>query len=280
MTKTHLYTIVYDSQKKTNLITYIFKMYQELKIYRYAYFNFVSGMLSSRYRRSTLGFFWALLNPLFNLTVLAFIFSLVFKQDLRTFGVYVFSALSPWMFISTCLSLSPNAFIQNESYLKKVYIPKIIFPLTLISVEVINFFFSLIAIYIIFILVGSKISWVTLLLPFPIIITFVFMLGLGMFLSVAQVYFRDIGQIISVSIGALMYTVPIIYPMTTIPVQLRPILYFNPLFQVINLFRALIYDVRVPEWYEWLIPSVIALLSFLLGCYVLMKNENDLVFRL
>jgi ABC-2 type transport system permease protein/lipopolysaccharide transport system permease protein len=280
MVNSKLRVTIYDGQKKENLFGYLMKIFKEASIYRFTYFNFVSSNLSARYRRSALGFLWTLINPLVNLTILALIFSLIFKQDLRIFGVYVFSAMSPWFFISNSLVQSSYVFVGAESYLKKVYIPKFIFPLTLVTVEVINFFFSMLSIYIIFLCIGAKFSWVMLLTPLAMLITFVFILGIVMVLSVAQVYFRDIAHIVQVLMGALMYSVPIIYPLDLIPEPFKPLILFNPFFQFINLFRALIYDMRIPMWQEWLIPLGLALLSLLVGCLVLMKREDDLVFRL
>lgn len=270
----------YRGQEKISLIKYLTKTIKEIIIYRFTYYNFITSMLSARYRRSILGFFWTLINPLINLSILAFIFSLVFKQDIRTFGVYVFSALSPWTFLQNCMVLSPNSFIQAESYLKKVYLPKILFPLTLVSVEIINFFFSLISIYIIFLVIGAKISWVMILIPFAMLIIFIFGLGIALIFSVIQVYFRDMFQIVSVLVGALIYTIPVIYPLDFIPQLYRPLIFINPFFQYINLFRAIIYDGRVPVWNEWLVPLLISIITLLIGCVCLKTKENDMVFRL
>ncbi len=271
---------VYDSQKIQHLPGYLVKVVQELKIYRYAYFNFINNTLSNRYRRSVLGFFWTLVSPLINLTILAVVFSIVFKQDLRIFGVYVFSALLPWNFIAACLNQSATVFISAENYLKKVYMPKFLFPLTLVSVEGINFFFSLISIYIILLFMGAPLHWVMLLTPLPMLITFVFVLGWVMLISVAHLYFRDMAHIVQVVVSALMFTIPIMYPMDTIPPRYQFIFAINPFYHFINLFRIVLYEARLPLWFEWGLPTGIALLSFLLGLYVLMKQELDLVFRL
>jgi ABC-type polysaccharide/polyol phosphate export permease len=272
--------VVYDSCKKYTLVRYLIKMTREMKLYRYAYFNFVTTILSSRYRRSFLGFLWTLISPLINLTVLAVIFSVVFKQEFRIFGVYVFSALTPWTFISGCMAQSPLVLINAETYLKKVYVPKIIFPLTLVSVEGINFFFSIVSIYILFLLMGAQFSWVMLLTPVAMLITAIFVLGLTILLSIAHLYFRDVSHINTVVVGALFFALPIMYPMETIPPEYQIIFSLNPFFHFMKLFRVILYEIRLPMWQEWLIPLGIALGSLLLGCFVLMKRDRDLVFRL
>ena len=280
MTTNTSHMIVYDSRKKPNLFGYLVKSTRELGRYRYAYQNFVNNSLSTRYRRSVLGFFWTLINPLINLTILAVVFSLVFRQDIRSFGVYVFSALSPWIFMAGSVNQSPMAFISAESYLKKVYVPKFIFPLTMVTVEGINFFFSMISIYILFLLLGTELSWVMLLTPLAMLITFLFILGLAIAIAVVNVYFRDVAHITQVVMMALMYTIPIMYPMNLIPPEYQWIFTLNPFFHFINLFRIIIYEAAVPGLHDWLIPLAIALVALMVGFYLLMKQDLDLIFRL
>jgi ABC-2 type transport system permease protein/lipopolysaccharide transport system permease protein len=280
MTETTSPIKTYDSKKLPNLFGYLAKAIRELSVYRYAYFNFVTNSLSTRYRRSVLGFFWTLINPLINLTILAVVFSLVFKQEIRVFGVYIFSALSPWTFISGSINQSPMSFISAESYLKKVYVPKFLFPLTLVSVEGINFFFSMASIYIIFVFLGSKLSWVMLFSPIAMLLTFLFVLGVAMTVGVMNVYFRDISHIVQVVMSAVFYTIPIMYPISMIPDKYRILFTLNPFYHFIHLFRVLLYDAVLPTPMEWLVPLGIALVSLLIGFYVLMKQDLDLVFRL
>jgi ABC-2 type transport system permease protein/lipopolysaccharide transport system permease protein len=271
---------IYDSRKKQTLAGYLAKCAGELGLYRYAYYNFVRNNLSTRYRRSVLGFFWTLINPLINLTILAVVFSLVFRQDIRSFGVYIFSALSPWTFIAGAINQSPMTFISAESYLKKVYVPKFIFPLTLVSVEGVNFFFSMVSIYIIFVFLGAKLSWVMLLTPLAMLITFLFVLGVTITIGVINVYFRDVAHITNVVISALFYTIPIMYPISMIPDKYRILFAINPFYHFIHLYRILLYDTMLPTWQEWLIPLGIAIVALLVGFFVLMKQDLDLVFRL
>jgi len=270
----------YYSHKKLNLFGYLTRAFRELRIYRYAYFNFVANSLSTRYRRSVLGFLWTLINPLINLTILAVVFSLVFKQDIASFGVYIFSALSPWGFISGVINQSPMTFISAESYLKKVYIPKFIFPLTLVSVESINFFFSMVSIYILLLFLGAKVSWVMVLTPAAMLVTFLFVLGICMILGVLNVYFRDMAHITTVVMSAVMYTIPIMYPIAMIPDKYQILFKINPFFHFVHLFRTILYEAAVPTWQDWLIPLGIAVISLLVGFYVLMKQDSDMIFRL
>jgi ABC-2 type transport system permease protein/lipopolysaccharide transport system permease protein len=273
-------TTVYDSTRQTSLFEYIRRNIRELHLYRFAFYNFVQNMMRTRYRRSVLGFLWTLVNPLLNLTIIAVVFSLIYKMEFQTFGRYVFSGLTPWTFISTGLIQGTMSLVVSESYMKKVHLPKVMFPLVYVSNEAVNFIFSLVSIYIIFLFVGARLDWVMLLLPFAMLITYMFVAGCAMILSVAYVYFRDTFNLTQVIMGALFYTVPIIYPVELIPEQFKNIFEYNPFYQFIKLFRAILYELRVPTWNEWLIPLGLAVLVLLLGSLILMKREGDIVFRL
>ena len=138
----------------------------------------------------------------------------------------------------------------------------------------------MVSIYILFILMGAQFSWVMLLTPLAMLITFIFVLGLVMILSIAHVYFRDVSHITTVIVGALFFAIPIMYPMDAIPFQYRFIFTVNPFFHFINLFRIILYEIRLPMWQEWCIPLGVALVSLIFGIFVLMKKDLDLVFRL
>ena len=138
----------------------------------------------------------------------------------------------------------------------------------------------MVSIYILFILMGAQFSWVMLLTPLAMLITLIFVLGLVMILSIAHVYFRDVSHITTVIVGALFFAIPIMYPMDAIPLEYRFIFTVNPFFHFINLFRIILYEIRLPMWQEWCIPLGIALVSLIFGIFVLMKKDLDLVFRL
>ncbi len=111
----------------------------ELFKYRYALKSAVIVNLKRRYRRSSLGFAWSLLNPLLTMAVLALMFGTIFHQKYQTFSVYVFSALLPWNFIAQTMLQSTESFVNNESFLKRVVLPKTFFPLVTVCTEMVNF---------------------------------------------------------------------------------------------------------------------------------------------
>jgi len=260
--------------------SYLRKIFHELYGARYAWYYFVRNALRYRYRRSNLGFLWNLLNPLLTMTVMSLAFSQVFNRDIKVYLVYLFSASAPYTFLSMSIQHATQSLVSYEGFLKKIYLPKIFFPLVSVSIETINFFFSLCAMYIIALVIGAQFSPAILFLPFAILILFVFSLGTGMILSVAFVYFRDLSNIISVMFTALFYLTPILYPEDQIPAKLGFLFKLNPLSYFVLLIRRLILGDRPVTITDWAIPAAGALIVFIIGLIVMMKKDREVVYLL
>ena len=271
---------VYDSQENDSFPRFLLKNLHEFRIYRFAIFNFVLNNLRMRYRRSVLGFVWSVLNPLLVMTVISVVFSIIFHQDLKTFAVYIFSGLAPWLYFNAAIIGGCQTIINAEGYLKKVYLPKALFPIVTVSTETANFLFSLISLYILALLLGSQMHWTILWLPLAVVITFLFNLGWAILLGVATVYFRDLSQIMLVAFQALFYLAPIVYPIESIPERFRGYFLLNPFYYYIMLFRKIIYGEPAISLGDWVVTGSMALVVVLAGFYFLMKQDRDLIYRL
>lgn len=164
--------------------------------------------------------------------------------------------------------------------MKKVYIPKIFFPLVTVSTEFINFALSLVSMIFLTLFVGYQLHWTLLLLPLAMAVTFLFTFGVGLAVSVLTVYFRDFTHLVRVVLSCFFYLIPIVYPLSLVPEKYRTIFQLNPFTYFIHLFRQLIYDGQVPSLQDWLIPLGISIVVSLLGMIILMKKEKDIIFRL
>lgn len=271
---------VFDSEQDDSFPRFLLRNLRELRHYRFALINFVLNNLRMRYRRSSLGFLWSLLNPLLVMTVISVVFSIIFRQDLKTFAVYIFSGLAPWLYINAAVMSGGQTIINAEGFLKKVYLPKVLFPMITVTTETANFLFSITSLYILAILLGFRVEWTIVLLPLAILITFFFNLGLAIIFGVATVYFRDLTQIMMVVFQALFYLVPIVYPLESIPEQYRVFFYFNPFYYFVMLFRKVIYGIPEITWLDWIITSGMALVAVVIGMFILMKQDRDLIYRL
>lgn len=272
-----------ESQSKASKESFFHFSYRtllEMTNIKFALASFVVNNLRRRYRRSILGFAWSLLNPLLTMGVMTVVFSILFKNDPRTFAIFIFTGLLPWTFVTDSITNGSQAITQNEHYLKKVYVPKLFFPLVSVTTEGANFVFSLSSLMIIGLTIGAKLSWTWLFVPVATALLFVFCFSVAMFLAVATVYFRDLTHLIKVFLGLLFYTVPIIYPLSMVPEKYRFAFVLNPAFYYIDLFRELVYEGRLPSFQHWAVAAGISLVSATLCLLLLRRTEKDIIYRL
>jgi len=273
-------TTVYDSATRLTFPQFLVKIAREIFVYRFAWLNFVQTGLRIRYRRSVLGFFWSLLNPLISLAIITVAFSFLFERDIKSFGIFLFAGMLPYQYISGSVQQATNSLVSAEGYLKRVYLPQMLFPLISVSIESLNFIFSLLSLYVIVLLFGATFSPTIFLLPFVILILFFFSFGLGLFLSVLNVFLRDLPNIVSVGFSALFYATPVIYSIDRFPVNLQSIFKLNPLVYYIDLSRMVILGGQPIQFWDWMIPILIDLVLLILGLWMLMKNSGKIVYRL
>ncbi len=260
--------------------SFVRRIIRESWTYRWAIETFITNNLQRRYRRSVLGFYWGLLGPLMSMVTLSVVFSLIFHTDMKAFAVYVFTGLLPWCFISETVVEGSQCFVGAEAYLKKVFIPKLFFPLVIVGTYTVNFLFSLFSLLVIGTFIGLQWHLSMLLLPFVVLITSVFCLGLTMLFGVATVYFRDFAHILTLTLQAFFYTLPIIYPITAIPEQYRHFLFWNPLYYLIDLYRQVIWLGQMPPAQDWIVSITIAICMLTAGLIALKIKEHDLIFRM
>jgi ABC-type polysaccharide/polyol phosphate export permease len=270
----------FDASKSSSALEFLLRNIQEVIAFRFALYNFINTNLSSRYRRSTIGFLWSLLNPLFTMVIMAVVFSSLYKRSFADFSLYLFSGLLPWNLIRSCLLGGSMSIINAEKYLKKVYIPKIVFPLVTLGVEVTNFFFGLVSLFVLAFFFGAKFGWSLLLLPLALLLLSLFLFGIIMLLSILTVFFRDLSHILQVGLLGLFYLTPIIYPISLISDRLLSLIKFNPFYSFITLFHLIIYEATPPSLFEWFVCVGLTAASMAIGIIVFHKKEKDVIYRL
>lgn len=270
----------FDASKSGGVVDFISQNVREVFVYRYALYNFISTNISSRYRRSAIGFLWSLLNPLFTMVIMAVVFSSLYKMPFASFSLYLFSGLLPWGLITSSMVGSSMSIINAENYLKKVYIPKIVFPLVTLGVEVVNFFFSLVSLFVLAFFFGAQFGWSLLLLPFALLVLSMFLFGVAMLLSIVTVFFRDLSHILQIVLLGLFYLTPILYPVSLLSEGLLKLIELNPFYYFITLFHLIIFDAKFPASTDWLICISLAVVSVVLGVVVFQKYEKDVIYRL
>jgi ABC-type polysaccharide/polyol phosphate export permease len=257
-----------------------FTFLRELYLSRNVLHQLVSQQLILRYRRTVIGYFWTLINPLLMMTVMAFVFSALFKSDLKTFALFLFAGMIPWNFFSSVVTQSGSAFINNEGLIKKIYIPKALFPLSVASALIIDSVFSFIALFLIIVVLGGTISWALLILPISYLLLFFFALGFGMILSVATVFFRDLQHVMAIAMQALFFLTPILYKPDALSNKIRWAVEANPVTPFIALFRAPLIDGTLPSGLDLLQATVISIATMAVALFIFLRYEKAIVYRL
>jgi len=234
--------------------------------------------LKVRYKRSVLGFLWALLNPALMMGVLTIVFSTILRFGLPHYAIFLLSVLLPWTFFSQSLSYSVESIVGNGDLIKKVSVPKLVFPIAAVVSNSINLFLSLIPMLLLVLLMRHPLYATWLYLPVPMAALIIFTLGVSFFFAAANVYYRDISHILQVVLSAWFYFTPIIYALDFIPANRQWIFKLNPIIYVINGFRLAIYYGQLPRWSSVVASFVCAFVALGIGLAVFRKYQDDFVF--
>ena len=275
-----------------NTVSGVKKFFYDFKRFMPLLRNLVTKDIKIKYRRSVLGILWSILNPLLTMIVLTQVFQLILRIQIDNFATYYIVGSSLWAFFSEASTISLESILGSASLIKKVYIPKYIFPLEKCFFALVNFLFSLIAVVIVMLIQGVYPTWTTLLFPLPVIYCFVFTCGICLFLSAATVYFRDIAHLYSVLLTMWIYLTPILYPIKLIEDQVtaKPddafirivyrVVTMNPMTHFVEYFRDVVMYNTVPGLHDNLVCIAVSLGVFLVGCLVFKKAEGKFILHI
>lgn len=254
-------------------------MLEFFKIFSYKYLlsELVKRDIKIKYRRSVLGMFWSVLNPLFFIGITYVVFSTIFKSSIKNFPLYAMTGQLIFSFFVESTSMAMTSIIGNGSLIKKVYIPKYIFPISRVLSSFVNTGFSLIALLIVIIITKADIYWTYILMPIPFIFIFIFSLGISLILSSLAVFFRDMIHLYTVFTTMMMYLTAIYYPLEIIPENIRGYFEYNPIYKFIKYFREILLYGQIPSLLDTLTCFSISILTLIIGIYIFQKKENEFI---
>ena len=259
---------------------YVIQQWQILNRFKYLLHIIVKRDFVTRYRKSTLGVLWSLLNPLFTMLVLNMVFSMLFRFEIPHFPVYLLSGQMIFIFFSEATTGAMGSITGNAGIIKKVYVPKYIFPVSRIFSALVNLAFAFVAFLIVVVITGAPLHWTIVLFPIPIFYTFLFALGVGMLLSCVAVFFRDISHIYGIFTTLLMFMTPIMYPVSILPDRVFQLMHLNPLYHYITFFRALALDGVIPGFWVNIVCLGFALLSICVGLSATVARQDKYILYL
>jgi ABC-2 type transport system permease protein len=234
--------------------------------------------LRVRYKRSVLGFLWALLNPLLMMIILTLVFGSIMRFSIDHYAIFLLSMLLPWTFFSQALAYSVDSVVGNAQLLKKVRVPKLVFPMAAVVANIINFLLSLIPLALLIAVLCFPLHWTWIYLPIPMLGLFLFTLGSAFFFAAVNVFFRDVSHIVQILLSAWFYASPIIYSLDFIPKKYHIFFRLNPMLYVLNGFRLSIYYGLLPTLPSVAMSLACGIVALVIGFALFRHYQDRFVF--
>jgi lipopolysaccharide transport system permease protein len=225
---------------------------------------------SQRYAGSLFGFAWSFIQPLWQMALLSYVFSLIMRADLSTeetrrFWVFLFCGLLPWTAIHEGILRSATVVVEHAEMVKKIAFPAEILVIAVTATALIHQVITLVVFLGALALVG-ELSWGSLwLLPFAFVLQVLMTIGIGYFVAAIQVYFRDAAQLLGLLINAWFYLTPIVYPLAMIPERYQDAVMSNPLAILVTLYRHAFLGGDTQRWTGGLLLLASTTLLFFAG---------------
>jgi ABC-2 type transport system permease protein len=270
-------TTIYDSAKRKHpAIEELVSLWK----YRDLIYQLVRRDIVARYKRSVLGVAWTMLNPLGTMLIMVVVFSRVFRGT-ENYAAYVLTGIICWTMFSQSTSMAMNSMVWGSQLIKQIYVPRSSFVVSTIMASMVNFVLSLLPLFLIFAITGVQLKPSALLLPVYMLLLFSFSLGVALLISTLAVFFPDIADLYPVILTAWMYLTPIIMPLEFYREILDGILlYINPFYYIVNLFRILMLDGFVPHIQTWVATAVSSFGILIIGWIFFCLKADDFAYHI
>ena len=256
------------------------EVFKNLYNYRELLKTSIKKEVRSKYKNSFLGVLWSFLNPLLQIVVYGVIFSLILKNKQEHYAIFLCCGLIPWTFFSISINKSAFTIIENGNIIKKVYFPREIIPISVVTAETINFLISTIIIIGFVIFGGMGISKYIIFYPIVLIVQYFVILSISLIISSISVYFRDLQHFIGIILQLLFYATPIVYSIDSIPKEYQWILKYNPMTYIIGAYRDIFYYQNMIELKSIIMLLVGAIIACIIGYRIFSKLQKGFAEQL
>lgn len=247
---------------------------------RELFFALLVRGFKAKYKNSYLGIFWSLLNPLLNVAIFSFVFSVIIKIDIKQYPLYLFSTMFIWTFFSSSLSNSIVSIVEDTHFVKNAAFNFEVIPLSVVLVNFVNFLIDLCILTGVLLVLGKSIGIGILYVPVLLIIALLLTSGVSLLAAGMFVLFRDMNFILQLFLKLFFYFVPVVYSLELVPLNLRCLYLVNPLAVVVDGFaRVFYYRSALDASILW-IAGAESLLIFFVCIYVFGRLRSIIPERL
>lgn len=256
----------------------------ELWRYRELLYFFVWRDLKIRYKQTILGASWAIIQPLFTMVIFSLFFGRLAQipSDGIPYPIFSFTALVPWTFFASGVTLASNSLVTNSDMVRKIYFPRMTLPIGTVFAGVVDFFLAfsvLIGMIIVFNYIpgidfDAELTLKVLWLPFFLLLAFVTTLGVSFWFAAMNAKFRDVRFAVPFIIQAWLFLTPIVYPSSLLPQPWRTLYGINPMAGVVEGFRWALLGTDTAPGPMLIISSLAAIAIIVSGAYYFRRMET------
>jgi lipopolysaccharide transport system permease protein len=249
----------------------------ELWEYRELLFALVGREIKVRYKQTAIGVSWVLLQPLVTMLIFTVIFGRLAKMpsDGVWYPVFALTALLPWTYFAQAVSRSGSALVGNANLVSKIYFPRILLPLSMMVAPLVDLALSMLLLFCLLVYAGIPLTWRVITLPAFILVAMLTAMGVSLFVSAANVRYRDVGHAIPFLIQVWMFVSPIVYPVSLVPESWRFVYGLNPMVGVIEGFRWALVGQAVPDPMVMVGSAVVIVVLSLVGFTYFRQMEQE-----
>lgn len=248
---------------------------KELYAYREMIFSLIRRDLKGRYKGSALGFLWTFINPLMQLGVYTLVFSVIMRNGIKDYYLFLFVALIPWIFFSTSLTGGSSCIWAQQDMVKKIYFPREVLPIAFVTSQFVNMLLSFLVVFAVLLVSGKGLNLIALLcLPVVMLVEYILAISAAMLTSAITVYLRDMEYILGIVTMAWQFLSPVMYSVDQVPEQLLPIYNLNPMTPVITAYREILYYGNVPKLSTLLHAVIFGIIVLIVGVTVFSKLKR------
>ena len=255
-------------------------VFKNLYQYRELLKTSVRKEVRGKYKNSFLGVLWSFLYPLLQIGVYAIVFPIIMKNNETNYTVFLCCALIPWNFFSTAINRSSFTMVENGNILKKVFFPREILPISVVTSEAVNFIISTVIILGFVLGYGLGLTKFVLFYPLILLVQYILLIGISLILSSLVVYIRDLQHFIGIFLQLMFYATPIAYNAKVIPQNYQWIMKLNPMSYIITGYRDIFYYQQMPDVQGLLVLLGIGLVLCVIGYLIFSKLQKGFAEQL
>lgn len=248
--------------------------------YRNLLLAFVINDIRFRYVGSSIGLFWSVIDPVIELAIYTFVFSVLLNVQFVPGGgtlhyaLYLFCGMIVWFNVQDTLTRCTTIIVEHAHLIKKVPFPSAILPSHVVLSGLVNQGIRTLILLCGILLAGFGLSWHVGLLPLVVGLQLLFTLGLAMMVATLAVYFKDIAHLVKAFLMIWMFVTPIFYPASSYPRAFYFLLVLNPLAHLVGIYQELLLNQRLPHQGSLILFIAAALFTFVVGTYLFSRHQD------